>query len=227
MQNMRATNPALFTTVAASARPEMERPVFPFERDLAGQNLLQIADAVAALRKPPKPQIEYTTPNDVTLDSVEDDFTITCHASPDAGWPTLKPFLAGTQQRLTVGMYDFTSAHVLDTVKEAASAKKLRLVLDHPAPNRTRDQTDEESVGALRESLGSGLAFAWALERADVMAAKWIFPNAYHIKVAVWDGTAFWLSSGNWNNSNQRRSTRSLTPQAVPPSRRRVTATGT
>lgn len=35
------------------------------------------------------------------------------------------------------------------------------------------------------------------------MAAAWSFPNAYHIKVAVRDGTAFWLSSGNWNNSNQ------------------------
>jgi hypothetical protein len=30
-----------------------------------------------------------------------------------------------------------------------------------------------------------------------------IFPNAYHIKVAVRDQEAFWLSSGNWNNSNQ------------------------
>ena len=39
--------------------------------------------------------------------------TITLSASPDAGWPALKAFLAGTAQTLTVGLYDFTSAHVL------------------------------------------------------------------------------------------------------------------
>jgi phosphatidylserine/phosphatidylglycerophosphate/cardiolipin synthase-like enzyme len=33
--------------------------------------------------------------------------------------------------------------------------------------------------------------------------ATWIFPSAYHIKVAVRDSTSFWLSSGNWNTSNQ------------------------
>src|SRR5262249_26847390 len=130
-------------------------------------------------------------------------FTITCHASPDAGWPTLKPFLEGTQSRLTVGMYDFTSAQVLDTVEQSLANKKLNLGLDHPAPNKTKDQTDEETHKALDQTLGHNLSFAWALERADPMAASWIYPNAYHIKVAVRDGKSFWLSSGNFNNSNQ------------------------
>jgi phosphatidylserine/phosphatidylglycerophosphate/cardiolipin synthase-like enzyme len=30
-----------------------------------------------------------------------------------------------------------------------------------------------------------------------------IFPSAYHIKVAVRDGSSVWLSSGNWQSSNQ------------------------
>src|SRR5262249_49197303 len=42
-----------------------------------------------------------------------------------------------------------------------------------------------------------------ALVRSDVFASEWMFPSAYHIKVIVRDGTAFWLSSGNLNNSNQ------------------------
>jgi hypothetical protein len=100
-------------------------------------------------------------------------------------------------------MYDFTSAHVLSTVQGASQGKKLSLVLDHPAPNKTRDQTDEDTRKALQQALGGNLSFAWALERADPMASSWIYPNAYHIKVAVRDGKAFWLSSGNWNNSNQ------------------------
>ena len=203
LQKMRATNPTLFAGVAAAARPEMERPVFPYERDLSGQSLIPVAAAAAAPHHPTKPQIAYTSPEGVTLDAIEDAFTITCHASPDAGWPTLKPFLEGIHNRLTVGMYDFTSAHVLDTVKGSASGKKLNLVLDHPAPNKTRDQTDEDTRAALEEELSGNLTFAWALERADPMAAAWIFPNAYHIKVAVRDGKAFWLSSGNFNNSNQ------------------------
>ena len=203
MQRLRSTNPALFVGVAAGARPETERPVFPFERGPSGQLLAPLADAAAAARRPTKPQIEYAGPAGVVLEAIEDSFTITCHASPDAGWPTLKPFLQATQGRLTVGMYDFTSAHVLDTVKESMPGKKLNLVLDHPAPNKTRDQTDEETKNALDEALSGNLSFAWALERADPKAAAWIFPNAYHIKVAVRDGKAFWLSSGNWNNSNQ------------------------
>jgi phosphatidylserine/phosphatidylglycerophosphate/cardiolipin synthase-like enzyme len=48
-----------------------------------------------------------------------------------------------------------------------------------------------------------GFTQAWALTRTDPDATAWIFPSAYHIKVAVRDRTAFWLSSGNWNNSNQ------------------------
>jgi hypothetical protein len=203
LQKMRAANPSLFASVASAARPEMERPVFPFERDMSGQSLLPAAAQVAAARGPSKPQITYTGPEDATLDAIDDEFTITCHASPDAGWPTLKPFLEGTKNRLTVGMYDFTSAHVLDTVKEIMSGKKLNLVLDHPAPNKTRDQTDEDTRAALEQELNGNFAFAWALERADPMASSWIFPNAYHIKVVVRDGKAFWLSSGNFNNSNQ------------------------
>jgi len=42
-------------------------------------------------------------------------------------------------------MYDFTSAHVLDVVKSTLRGKKLDLVLDHPPPNKTKDQTDDET----------------------------------------------------------------------------------
>jgi phosphatidylserine/phosphatidylglycerophosphate/cardiolipin synthase-like enzyme len=203
LHRLRASNPTLYTSVAAAAPPELERPTFPYERDLSGQSMAPIAAAVAAARAPSKPEIDYTAPANSPLDPIDDQVTITCHASPDAGWPTLKTFLDGTKTRLTVGMYDFTSAHILETVKSALEGKKLNLVLDHPPPNKTRDQTDEDTVRALQDALGGELAFAWALERADPKAAQWIYPNAYHIKVAVRDGSVFWLSSGNWNNSNQ------------------------
>ena len=76
-------------------------------------------------------------------------------------------------------------------------------MLDHPGQNPTADQTDATTVGQLRQALAAGFTQAWALTRTDPDATAWIFPTAYHIKVAVRDRTTFWLSSGNWNNSNQ------------------------
>jgi phosphatidylserine/phosphatidylglycerophosphate/cardiolipin synthase-like enzyme len=173
-----------------------------FERDLSGALLMPLSE-LAAAHKPTKPSIPYKGPDGFNLDPVEDNFTITCHASPDAGLLELKPFLAGVESRLTVGMYDFTSAKILDALETAISGKTLNLVLDHPPKNKTADQTDEETHDSLEQALGANFHFAWALERNDPKAAAWLFPNAYHIKVAVRDGQAFWLSSGNWNNSNQ------------------------
>src|SRR5262249_8140925 len=112
--------------------------------------------------------------------------------------------LSQTQTQLTVGLYDFTSAHVLTGLQAAlAGEQRLDLVLDHPAKNPTADQSDEETHNDLANLLGERLRFAWALEGSDRFAAAAIYPNAYHIKVAVRDQETFWLSSGNWNNSNQ------------------------
>src|SRR5258705_436373 len=122
---------------------------------------------------------------------------------PASGWPTLRAFLAGTAETLTVGLYDFTSAHVATALADSLAGKNLSLVLDHPGKNPTADQTDATTVGQLRQALATGFTQAWALTHTDPDARAWIFPTAYHIKVAVRDRTAFWLSSGNWNNSNQ------------------------
>ncbi len=150
-----------------------------------------------------KPQLPYTPPTGVSLSPVAGELTVELCATPDAAWPVLKSFLDQTAGTLTVGMYDFTSAHVLSEVETALAAKKLNLTLDHPALDPTADQSDEQTVAALHSSLTTGLDQAWALERMDPLAAAWIFPTAYHIKVAVRDSASVWVSSGNWNNSNQ------------------------
>jgi hypothetical protein len=79
----------------------------------------------------------------------------------------------------------------------------VKLVLDHPARNPTADQSDEDTGTGLEAALGGGLMQAWALDRMDPLAAVWQFPSAYHIKVAVAASRRVWLSSRNWNNSNQ------------------------
>ena len=52
-----------------------------------------------------------------------------CHASPDAGWPTLSAFLKETKTRLTVAMYDFTAPHIMRTI-EATSARMFHDLAD-------------------------------------------------------------------------------------------------
>jgi PLD-like domain len=205
LQRLRATNPSLYTSVAAASAPELDRPTFPFERDLSGQSLAPLAETVEAMRKPAKQQLKYVAPAGAPLKAVTDDMTITCHASPDAGWPTLRTFLEATTHSLTVGMYDFTSTHIADTVQTVMQkrGRNMNLVLDHPPQKGNREQSDDDTVDELEKAMGDRFDFAWALERSDPKVMTWIFPSAYHIKVAVRDSSSFWLSSGNWNTTNQ------------------------
>jgi phosphatidylserine/phosphatidylglycerophosphate/cardiolipin synthase-like enzyme len=150
-----------------------------------------------------KPQLPYAPPAGVGLTPVSGVVTVHAAASPDAGWGMLASFLSGVTEHLTIGLYDWTSAHVLQAFTDAMPGVTVDLVLDHPAPNPSADQSDEATVAALRSAFGDRLRQAWALERQDPKAAAWQFPSAYHIKVAVADHAWVWLSSGNWNNSNQ------------------------
>lgn len=198
LKQLEIKDPAGYQAAITNIPPEQRVARFSDE-----QRLVPIAAEAEVQPAAAKPQLAYAGPDGVALTPVDDQFTVTCCASPDAGWPTLSTFLAGTTGQLTVGLYDFTSAHILDAVNTDLAGKKLDLVLDHPSKNPTADQTDEETEASLAGTLGDNLRFAWALEGADPFAAVAIFPNAYHIKVAVRDGASFWLSSGNWNNSNQ------------------------
>jgi len=208
-QLARFRNPAAFAQMKADERNETREPVFPLERDAqTGKRLAPAGTAVpaqaAAAQKPAKPTVAYTPAPGVALDAVTAKMSLNCQVSPDAGWPALKSFLGSVKKQLTVGLYDFTSAHVLDTVLAGmAGPQMLSMVLDHPLLNPTANQTDEETEERLSESLKKRLAFVWAAAGDDPMVTAKIFPTSYHIKVAVKDLESFWLSSGNWNNSNQ------------------------
>ena len=202
LERLKATQPSVQAALKERTRVEQHTPDFPFEHLFAAPP----GAVTAAPRPPAKPQIPYR-PAAAALNPVTDTLTVICNASPDAGWPTLRDFFARTQQKLVVGMYDFTSAHVLAGLENALSggggARNLSLVLDHPTRNPTADQSDEETEQDLSGKLSAALSFAWAPVRSSPEVREWMFPTAYHIKVAVRDGKAFWLSSGNWNNSNQ------------------------
>lgn len=175
--------------------------------DFAGEVLLQ-GDAgspglLEARRQ--KPVVQYTPPPGYSLEAREYDVTLTLHISPEQGWAELDPFIRGTQSSLVVGMYEFTAPHIDRAVTETlGSTGNLTLTLDSPGeqPGK-REQTVEDTETDLENGLQTRLQFAWALSGLGKESVAKAFPTAYHIKVVVRDSSAFWLSSGNFNSSNQ------------------------
>jgi phosphatidylserine/phosphatidylglycerophosphate/cardiolipin synthase-like enzyme len=220
-QRLRAIDPLAARVSQTYRRPEEAEPEWPLERELPSGKLLKDArsetqkrlkaqmkaqpHAAAALSAhQQKPQLDYKPVGCPPLVRVNVTATVTTAVSPQAGLATLTKFLNGTTSSLVIGMYDFTSAEILGDFKnDLTAAKTLQMVLDDPAPNPTRDQTDWQTVQDLKEALGNRASIAWALTRSDHFASHWSFPYAYHIKVIVRDNKAVWLSSGNLNNSNE------------------------
>lgn len=224
-QRLRAYDPAAAKVAETYGRPEERDPVWPFEREMPSGKPIGAASsntskalkksqttqpaahkALAAFQKKVEVNGGYAPPTScpalkrIPLKGA----TITAHVSPDAGFKTLSNFLTGTKKSLKVGMYDFTSGPILKNfISALGGSKELQLVLDNPAPNPTRNQTDWTTVQELKSRLDSRANIARALVRTDKFASEWLFPSAYHIKVIVRDGDTFWLSSGNLNNSNQ------------------------
>jgi hypothetical protein len=206
LERIRAEDPGRYAQIAASggdefavAKPEQERVI------ATGQSTVGLLDAAFAARVPKK-QLQYKAPTGFPLNVIEAPMAITCHVSPDAGWLQLKAFFAQIRSQLVTGMYDFTSAHILQELESDLRTSNAAFTLtldDPPAENATADQSDPDTVSSLENALGSNFQEAWALVRSNRMVQEWIFPSAYHIKVAISDTARTWLSSGNWNNSNQ------------------------
>jgi hypothetical protein len=177
---------------------------FPIEVRVAGP--WDVAEAQSKLETlEGLPRTTYKKPTEFALEEVNEKMSVTCHVSPDAGWPTLREFLKGTKNRLTAGVYNFTAPHIIDGVSEAASQFPgiLSLVMQANealgGPAKKNDRPEKETLARYRKELGDDrFHFSWSSVGKDHQ-----FATAYHIKVAVRDGKAFWLSSGNWQSSNQ------------------------
>jgi phospholipase D-like protein len=176
--------------------------VSALERLLGGEEMLAFA--------PPKTG-SYEEPNPPNLPSVQEKMELTICVSPEAGWGELESFLQGTQSRLTVAMYQFTAPHIFDAIEAAVSAsgRQFELVL-HPIPEKPpksgvkANDLDEEDdvIEPLKKTMKDRFEMTWAT-LVSKAHPDGLFASAYHIKVAVRDGNAVWLSSGNWQSSNQ------------------------
>lgn len=174
------------------------------EEEVVGETDEDELEAMAASSIPYKP------PPDVKLLKVKAKMRVTCHVSPDAGWATLSAFFQQVRKNLTVAMYDLSAPHVVEGLKSAmADAQgKLRLILDPglsvSGETKKNDfQSEVEVRDFLAQALKDRFDFLWAAVKKSGKVVRGIFPSAYHIKVAVSGGKSFWLSSGNWQSSNQ------------------------
>ena len=173
-----------------------------FERMLGGEEVLEFA--------PPKTG-SYQEPEPSLLVPVNEEMELTICVSPEAGWGELEAFLDDTTDTLTVAMYQFTAPHIFDAVEKAVkpAGHTLELIL-HPVPEKpaksgvkANDLDEEDEVIApLEKAMKKRFEQTWAtlVSKAN---PDGLFASAYHIKVAVRDSSAFWLSSGNWQSSNQ------------------------
>jgi len=167
--------------------------------DAAGQLLLEATRAARV------PVSNYQPRPDLPLNEIDEEMTVVAHAGPDAGWPILSAFLDKTEERLTVGMYEFTAPHIVEKVKAVVGPepRTMTLVLQNrdeaPEATTANDLKEEETVQEMTDTIGDRLTFAWA----SVSGPDRLFDTSYHIKVAVRDGKEFWLSSGSWRSSNQ------------------------
>jgi V8-like Glu-specific endopeptidase len=150
-------------------------------------------------------EILYQPPQGGQLLTVKAPITANFHVSPDAGWPHLEDFIRRTRRSLVVGMFDFGAEHIVKAIEglKKPSFRELLLVIQKGESigtgTKKDDLTDEAVVERLGKKFGKRFQFGW------VKIGKkngWV-ASSYHIKVAVRDHKAFWLSSGNWQSSNQ------------------------
>src|SRR5262249_44554736 len=154
-ESLRTTDPPQFAREMVTL-PEGNEPAgvqtapFPFERGPPGElGAPQQSGALAKRgprRAPQAPGARYQKLPAATFAEISGSFKVTCVASPDDGWPTLKPFLTGVTKTLTVGMYEFTAPHIVQTTTASLAGKKLNLVLDDPHyDTEKREQTESQT----------------------------------------------------------------------------------
>jgi hypothetical protein len=178
-----------FALVHGKALTEKSAPM------LAGMVMAEAS--VAAALAAAAPRIPYV-PSKPPLAGVNEKMKMVCHASPDAGWRLLSAFFGNTEKRMTATMYEFTAKHILKKLTASlASPRKFAFIMDGGNPE------NETARAALKQPLKTRMKFVWAAVADTSQVTKAFFPTAYHIKVTVRDGKVFWLSSGNWKDSNQ------------------------
>jgi phosphatidylserine/phosphatidylglycerophosphate/cardiolipin synthase-like enzyme len=129
--------------------------------------------------------------------------TVTAHVGPEQSFAVLEIFLDGARTSLVSAMYQFFASHVADAVDGRLAANvAMTLVLDplsrDPKQDSVKPGEFDRSDTFARWRGHNGFSNIYVRKGNGGLV-----DSAYHIKVTVRDGTAFWLSSGNWTKSSQ------------------------
>jgi PLD-like domain len=149
--------------------------------------------------------ITYRPPDGVKLQPLKGRIKLRCHAGPDAGWKALREFLLAAEDELVVGMYELTGPHIGDLLAEQVADKVsvFKLTMDKKVSigsgMKEFDRTEKTHARMFERAFGDGFEHDFAFTKKN----GGTFFSDYHIKLAVRDRTAFWLSSGSWQSSNQ------------------------
>jgi V8-like Glu-specific endopeptidase len=180
------------------------RPASPVARLGAEGLALSERFSLEALRIP---RIRYKGPAGASalLAPFRERLTLTAHASPDAGFPQLSSFIGRTRRDFRVAMFDFGAPHIVKalTTRLKPSPRRMQITIQPGeslgGDTKADDVTDAEALQKLRTAMGG--RFHSGLIRPST--AGGYVASSYHIKVAVRDSEEAWLSSGNWQSSNQ------------------------
>lgn len=180
------------------------RPATPLLHLGLGGGLFAERFALEAFRKP---KIRYKGPPNAAalLAPFRERMRLIAHASPDAGFPQLASFINRTASDFRVAMFDFGAPHIVSALSKQLkpSGRRMQITIQPGESlgggSKANDLTDEQSLEALRKAMGKRLKSA--LIRPS--SSGGYVASSYHIKVAVRDSEEAWLSSGNWQSSNQ------------------------
>lgn len=130
-----------------------------------------------------------------SLEPVEEQVDAIFHVGPEYAWDTLKGFLAGATSSLVSSMYEFHSIPVKKVIEERMrDGVSFMLVLDSAtfSGEITNDRFNPREVF---ESWAGNYNFERIIAPEGRLG---LIANSYHMKVTERDGSAFWVSSGNW-----------------------------
>jgi V8-like Glu-specific endopeptidase len=188
----------------------------PFPREILGvgvdvrtaplaDQLEDLGVDLTALERPSRPA-GYTEPpgfNDpnsgMALRRVNDRMKAIFHVSPDSGFPNLKKFIGRVQRHLTATMYEWEPNHISDAIEEAMRPRGNTLLMVTQKRGVGEGDATESAVEDMKRRIRTKFKHVWA----SVRGPRRLIQNSYHIKVASRDNEEFWLSSGNWKDSNQ------------------------
>ena len=185
---------------------------FPVEVRPASASEMALAAGITEAAASIKYNDDDRTGPEFSFDWVEEEMTVTLHVGPERSWTVLSDFLGGTKRELISSMYEFHAEHIAEAVaQELAEGVKMTLVLANQSRDPKSGQIKEGDFNRRKtferweESYLDGQQRPRFRRVFVPLGQQGLVAKSYHIKVTVRDGTAFWLSSGNWKGTSQPR----------------------